>query len=114
MKMVSGINPVPFKARNRIDYFAQINIILNVILLHRRLTANEVLAITELDDTKCQSTPVVIILATESEVRGFKPGRGQWIFSERKNPEYDFLRKGSKAVGPCHTFTAHKTNSSRF
>ena len=38
-------------------------------------------------------------LATESEVRGFKPGRGQWIFSERKNPEYDFLRKGSKAVG---------------
>ena len=21
-------------------------------------------------------------------------------FSERKNPEYDFLRKGSKAVGP--------------
>ena len=24
---------------------------------------------------------------------------GRWIFSERKNPEYDFLRKGSKAVG---------------
>ena len=22
------------------------------------------------------------------------------FFSERKNPEYDFLRKGSKAVGP--------------
>ena len=31
--------------------------------------------------------PVVIILATGSEVRGFKPGRGQWIISERKNPE---------------------------
>ena len=44
--------------------------------------------------------PVVIILATESEVRGFKPGRGRWILSERKIPEYDFLRKGSKAVGP--------------
>ena len=44
--------------------------------------------------------PVVIILATGSEVRGFKPGRGQWIFLERKNPGYDFLRKGSKAVGP--------------
>ena len=45
--------------------------------------------------------PVVIILATGSDVRGFKPGRGRWIFfSERKNPEYDFLRKGSKAVGP--------------
>ena len=44
--------------------------------------------------------PVVIILASGSEVREFKPGRGRWIFSERKNPEYDFLRKGSKAVGP--------------
>ena len=44
--------------------------------------------------------PVVIILTTGSEVRGFDPGRGRWIFSERKNPEYDFLRKGSKSVGP--------------
>ena len=44
--------------------------------------------------------PVVIILATGSEVRGFKPGRGRWIFSERKNPEYDLLRKGIKAAGP--------------
>ena len=42
----------------------------------------------------------VIILASGPEVRGFDPGRGRWIFSERKNPEYDFLRKGSKAVGP--------------
>ena len=44
--------------------------------------------------------PLVIILASGSEVRGFDPGRGRWIFSERKNPEYDFLRKGSKVVGP--------------
>ena len=44
--------------------------------------------------------PMVIILASGSEVRGFDPGRGRWIFSERKNPEYDFLRKESKAVGP--------------
>ena len=44
--------------------------------------------------------PVVIILATGSEVRGFKSGRGRWIFLERKNPEFDFLRKGSKALGP--------------
>ena len=44
--------------------------------------------------------PVVVILATGSEVRGFKPGRGRWIFSERKNLEFDFLRKRSKAVGP--------------
>ena len=44
--------------------------------------------------------PVVIILASGSEVREFDPSRGRWIFSEGKNPEYDFLRKGSKAVGP--------------
>ena len=44
--------------------------------------------------------PVVIILASGSEVRGFDPGRDRWIFSERKNPAYDFLRKGSKAMGP--------------
>ena len=42
----------------------------------------------------------MVILATGSEVRGFKPGQGRLNFSERKNPEYDFLRKGSKAVGP--------------
>ena len=44
--------------------------------------------------------PVVIILASGSEARGFDPGRGRWIFPEHNNPEYDFLRKGSKAVGP--------------
>ena len=43
---------------------------------------------------------MVIILASGSDVPGFDPGQGQWIFSERKNPEYDFLMKGSKAVGP--------------
>ena len=43
---------------------------------------------------------VVIILATRSEVRGFKSGRGRWIFPELKNPEYDFLRKGSKTMDP--------------
>ena len=44
--------------------------------------------------------PVVIILASGSEVRGFEPGRGRWIFSECKNPEFDFLRKENKPVGP--------------
>ena len=44
--------------------------------------------------------PAVIILSTGSEVCRFKPGQGQWIFSERENPEYDFLQKESKAVGP--------------
>ena len=46
------------------------------------------------------SGPVVIILATGSEVRRFKPSWGRWIFSECKNPEYDFLRKRNKAMGP--------------
>ena len=43
---------------------------------------------------------LVIIFASGSEVRGFDLGRGRWIFSERKNPAYDFIRKGNKAVGP--------------
>ena len=42
----------------------------------------------------------IIILASGSEVRGCDPSRGRWIFSECKNPEYDFLRKESKGVGP--------------
>ena len=42
----------------------------------------------------------VIIIASGSEVRGFDPNRGRWIFSERKNPEYDVFRKGSKPLGP--------------
>ena len=59
------------------------------------------------------STPVafpylisLILLVTGSEVRGFKPGRNLRIFSERRNPKHDFLRKGSKA--PCRRFTARK------
>ena len=43
---------------------------------------------------------MVIKLASGSEVHGLKPGRDRWIFSELKNPEYDFLRKGSKALDP--------------
>jgi hypothetical protein len=34
------------------------------------------------------------------EVRGFKLDRGGWIFKGDKNPYHDFLRRGSKAVGP--------------
>ena len=44
--------------------------------------------------------PMVIILATGSEVRGLKPGRSRSIFSDLINSEYAFLRKGSEAVGP--------------
>ena len=43
---------------------------------------------------------MVIILATGSEVRGSNPAGVDGFFSERKNPESDFLRKGSKDVGP--------------
>ena len=50
--------------------------------------------------------PVVIILATGSEVRWFKPGRGRWIFSERKTPQYDFLRKGSIFLQYCKSLVA--------
>ena len=35
------------------------------------------------------------------------------FFSERKNPEYDFLPNGSKAEVPCRRFTARKRTSSR-
>jgi hypothetical protein len=43
---------------------------------------------------------VVRILATGPKVRGFKPGRGRWIFKGDKNPQHAFLRTASKAVGP--------------
>jgi hypothetical protein len=44
---------------------------------------------------------VVSILATGTRVRGFKPGRSHWIFSGiQKNPQYSFLRKGSKIICP--------------
>jgi hypothetical protein len=43
---------------------------------------------------------VVSVLATGPKVSGFDPDRGQWIFKGDKNPEQNFLRRGSKAVGP--------------
>jgi hypothetical protein len=43
---------------------------------------------------------VVSVLATGRKVRGFDPDRGRWIFKGDKNPEHNFLRRGSKAVGP--------------
>jgi hypothetical protein len=41
---------------------------------------------------------VVSVLATGPKVRGFNPGRGRWIFKGDKNPQHNFLRRGSKAV----------------
>ena len=49
-----------------------------------------------------KSTPVVqwsSYSPLDSRFAGSNPA-GVDGFSERKNPEYDFLRKGSKAVGP--------------
>ena len=43
--------------------------------------------------------PVVVILATGSKIRGSNPARVDGFF-RCKNPEYDFLQKGSKALGP--------------
>jgi hypothetical protein len=43
---------------------------------------------------------VVIVLARGSKIRGFKPGRQRWTFLKGdKNPQHDFLRRGSKAFG---------------
>ena len=36
----------------------------------------------------------------EGGVRAAPTGVDGFFFSECKNPEYDFLQKGSKAVGP--------------
>jgi hypothetical protein len=41
---------------------------------------------------------VVSVLITRHKIGGFKPGRGRWIFKGNKNPQHDFLRRGSKAV----------------
>jgi hypothetical protein len=43
---------------------------------------------------------VVSVLATGPKVRRFDPDRGRWIFKGNKNPEHNFLRRGSKAVSP--------------
>jgi hypothetical protein len=43
---------------------------------------------------------VVSVVATGPKVRGLDPDRGRWIFKGDKNPEHNFLGRGSKAVGP--------------
>ena len=51
---------------------------------------------------------VVIVLATGSGDRGFKPGRGRWIFQSVKIPS--MTREGKPWV-PCRRFTARKRTS---
>ena len=50
---------------------------------------------------------MIITLTTGSEVWGFKPIWGRWIFSEHTNAEYDFLQKRSKAVDPVFVDLQH-------
>ena len=57
--------------------------------------------------------PVVIRLTTGSEIRGFKPGRGQWIFESVKILSMTSFRREVKQWDPCSRFTAHKRTSIR-
>jgi hypothetical protein len=53
------------------------------------------------DHTVSEVTPgglVVIVLAIGPRFRGFKAGRGRWIYKGDKNQQQDFLRRGSKAI----------------
>jgi hypothetical protein len=49
----------------------------------------------------------VSVLNIGLELREFKPGRGRWSSNGDKNLQYDFLRRGTKAVGSMlYYFTA--------
>jgi hypothetical protein len=50
---------------------------------------------------------VVSVLAVGPKVRGFKTGRGQWICKGDKNPWYNFLQSGNKAVSPVPVDLRH-------
>ena len=54
--------------------------------------------------------PVVIILVSGSEVRGFDPGRDRWMFAERKILS---MTSYGREVKLCRRFTARKKTSSR-
>jgi hypothetical protein len=43
---------------------------------------------------------VISVLAIGTMVRGLRPGEERWTSKCDKNPQHDFLRRGSKAVGP--------------
>ena len=63
--------------------------------------------------TSRRGGPVIIILATGSEVRGFKPGRGRWIFQSVKILSMSYFAREVKLSVPCHRFTACKRTSGR-
>ena len=56
--------------------------------------------------------PVVIILASGSEVRVFDPGRGRWIFSEGKIMSMTSFGREVKPWVPCRRFTVRKITPS--
>jgi hypothetical protein len=58
--------------------------------------------LSDLHVAKCNcvvlSNVTVTVLATGLKVHRYKHGRGLWIFEGDKNPQNDFLPRGSKAV----------------
>ena len=56
--------------------------------------------------------PVVIIPTSGSEVRGFDPGRGRWIFQRVKTLSMTSFGREIKPWVPCHRFKARKRTSS--
>ena len=54
---------------------------------------------------------VVIILPTGSEVCGFKPGWGQWIFQSVKILSMTSFGRKVKPLVPCHTKTSSQNLS---
>ena len=53
---------------------------------------------------------VVSMLASGTQVCAFKPGRSRWIFSDVKNPQHAFLRRGSKRICPMSQLWAMSKN----
>ena len=57
--------------------------------------------------------PVVIIFASGSEVHGFNPSRGRWIFQSIKILSMTSFGREIKPWVPCRTFTARKRTSNQ-
>jgi hypothetical protein len=49
---------------------------------------------------------VFSVLAIGPKVRGFKPGRGRWIFEDDRSPQHALFKRRTKAVGPMYDLTA--------
>ena len=49
--------------------------------------------------------PMVVIIATGSEVRGFKPSRRRWNFQGVKNPSMTSSGREVEPWVPCRRFT---------